>query len=230
MLLGGSIRENIDPFNEYTDALIWETLKMVQLKEYFEGAGKSILPANKSTTSNEQTEILIGTDNDSLGIVNNILDMALVSNNASNLSVGQRQLFCLARILIRVYAGRPSGQVIVLDECTANIDIETDRAIQNIIVNELKNSTILTIAHRLLTIIKYDLIIVLEKGELKEFGSPFWLLSYSDSSSVEIKSTPSSNRMNDWIRSGHFRNICRETNDFKNLFALAKENELEKSA
>ena len=128
---------------------------MVQLKEYFEGAGNSILlMANKSTTSIKQAEI--GTGNDLSGLlVHNILDMALVSNNASNLSEGQRQLFCLARILIRVYEGRPSGQVIVLDECTANIDIETDRAIQNIFVNELKSSTIFTIAHRLLTIIKY---------------------------------------------------------------------------
>ena len=210
---------------------------MVQLKDYFEGAGKSILLANKSTTFNEHTEIGIGTGSDTSGIVNNILDMALVSNNASNLSEGQRQLFFLARILIRVYEGRPSGQVIVLDECTANIDIETDRAIQNIIVNELKNCTILTIAHRLLTIIKYDLIIVLDKGELKELGSPFWLLSYSgsdpgsdtDSIGVGSNSSLSSNRKNDWIRNGYFKNICRETNDFKNLFALAKENELEKS-
>ncbi|XP_053376881.1 multidrug resistance-associated protein 1-like [Mercenaria mercenaria] len=87
-----------------------------------------------------------------------------------NLSVGQRQLICLARSLLR------KSNVLVLDEATAAVDMKTDELIQNTIRKEFQECTVLTIAHRLNTIIDYDRILVLEHGEVKEFDSPKLLL------------------------------------------------------
>ncbi|KAL4218281.1 Multidrug resistance-associated protein 1 [Mactra antiquata] len=87
-----------------------------------------------------------------------------------NLSVGQRQLICLARALLR------KSHVLVLDEATAAVDMETDTLIQGTIKNEFKHCTVLTIAHRLNTIIDYDRILVLDHGKVIEFDSPNVLL------------------------------------------------------
>ncbi|BFZ19578.1 hypothetical protein BsWGS_22617 [Bradybaena similaris] len=94
----------------------------------------------------------------------------------SNLSVGQRQLVCLARTLLR------KTKILVLDEATAAVDFETDELIQKTIRTEFKDSTVLTIAHRLNTILDYDRIMVLDKGKIKEFDSPSTLLA--DKSSI----------------------------------------------
>ncbi|XP_060068351.1 multidrug resistance-associated protein 1-like [Ylistrum balloti] len=93
-----------------------------------------------------------------------------------NLSVGQRQLVCLARSLLR------KTKILVLDEATAAVDMETDDLIQQTIRTEFKDSTVLTIAHRLNTIMDYNRIMVLDKGEICEFDSPDNLLK--DTSSV----------------------------------------------
>ncbi|KAL7026259.1 hypothetical protein ACKWTF_013819 [Chironomus riparius] len=98
-----------------------------------------------------------------------------VSEGGDNLSVGQRQLICLARALLR------KTRVLILDEATAAIDIETDELIQNTIRTEFKDCTILTIAHRLNTIMDSDRIIVLDQGKIVEFDSPNVLLSDKDS-------------------------------------------------
>lgn len=91
-------------------------------------------------------------------------------------SVGQRQLVCLARALLR-----KSTKILVLDEATAAIDVETDRLIQESIRECFGHCTILTIAHRLNTILDYDKILVMDGGEVKEFDSPRNLLSDSES-------------------------------------------------
>lgn len=98
-----------------------------------------------------------------------------VSEGGDNLSVGQRQLICLARALLR------KTKVLILDEATAAIDIETDELIQNTIRTEFNDCTILTIAHRLNTIMDSDRIIVLDQGKIVEFDSPNILLSDKDS-------------------------------------------------
>ncbi|CAM9017581.1 unnamed protein product [Wickerhamomyces anomalus] len=93
-----------------------------------------------------------------------------INEGGSNLSVGQRQLMCLARALLI-----PSS-ILILDEATAAVDVETDKVLQETIRKEFKNRTILTVAHRLNTIMDSDRIIVLDKGEVKEFDSPENLL------------------------------------------------------
>ncbi|CAK9004941.1 Multidrug resistance-associated protein 1 (ATP-binding cassette sub-family C member 1) (Glutathione-S-conjugate-translocating ATPase ABCC1) (Leukotriene C(4) transporter) (LTC4 transporter) [Durusdinium trenchii] len=98
-----------------------------------------------------------------------------VSEFGENFSQGQRQLLCLARAVLA------QAKILLLDEATSSVDYETDAAIQNTINSSFKGSTILTIAHRMLSIIEYDRILVLSDGQVAEFGSPDELLKDSDS-------------------------------------------------
>ncbi|XP_068898241.1 multidrug resistance-associated protein 1 isoform X6 [Tenebrio molitor] len=93
-----------------------------------------------------------------------------VTEGGENLSVGQRQLICLSRALLR------KTKVLVLDEATAAVDLETDDLIQRTIRTEFKDCTVLTIAHRLNTIMDSDRVIVLDQGKIVEFDSPSNLL------------------------------------------------------
>ncbi|KAK9886060.1 hypothetical protein WA026_014842 [Henosepilachna vigintioctopunctata] len=93
-----------------------------------------------------------------------------VTEGGENLSVGQRQLICLARALLR------KTKVLILDEATAAVDLETDDLIQSTIRREFKDCTVLTIAHRLNTIMDSDRVIVLDKGLIAEFDTPQNLL------------------------------------------------------
>uniref|UniRef100_A0A5F9C1S4 Multidrug resistance-associated protein 1 n=1 Tax=Oryctolagus cuniculus TaxID=9986 RepID=A0A5F9C1S4_RABIT len=92
------------------------------------------------------------------------------AEGGENLSVGQRQLVCLARALLR------KTKILVLDEATAAVDLETDDLIQSTIRTQFDDCTVLTIAHRLNTIMDYTRVIVLDKGEVRECGSPSQLL------------------------------------------------------
>uniref|UniRef100_T1J4L0 ABC-type glutathione-S-conjugate transporter n=1 Tax=Strigamia maritima TaxID=126957 RepID=T1J4L0_STRMM len=94
-----------------------------------------------------------------------------INEGGENLSVGQRQLVCLARALLR------KTKVLVLDEATAAVDLETDDLIQATIRKEFADCTVITIAHRLNTIMDSTRIMVLDQGEMKEFDSPTNLLS-----------------------------------------------------
>ncbi|CAG2176781.1 unnamed protein product, partial [Oppiella nova] len=98
----------------------------------------------------------------------------LVTEGGSNFSVGQRQLVCLARAILR------DNRVLVLDEATANVDHRTDALIQRTIREKFRYCTVITIAHRLNTIIDSDKVIVLDAGEVVEFGIPHTLLEKSD--------------------------------------------------
>lgn len=83
------------------------------------------------------------------------------------MSAGQKQLICLARALLR------KTKILILDEATAAIDLETDDLLQQTIRKEFKDCTVLTIAHRLNTIMDLDRIIVLDKGRIVEYGTRY---------------------------------------------------------
>ncbi|ORX67698.1 hypothetical protein BCR32DRAFT_297543 [Anaeromyces robustus] len=137
-LFSGTIRFNMDPFDEHTDEEIWEALENAGLK-------KAISELDNKLESE-------------------------VRANGENFSVGQRQLLCLARAMVR------DSHILVMDEATASVDIETDSVIQKALRTKFSNVTVLTIAHRLNTIIDYDKILVLNKGEVLEYDTPKNLL------------------------------------------------------
>lgn len=93
-----------------------------------------------------------------------------ISEGGENLSVGQRQLVCLARVLLR------KAKILVLDEATASVDMETDNLVQSTIKREFYNCTILTIAHRLHTVMDSERVLVLDAGRILEYDTPNNLL------------------------------------------------------
>ncbi|KAF8957433.1 multidrug resistance-associated ABC transporter [Flammula alnicola] len=143
-LFEGTLRENIDPVGEYSDADIWVALRQAHLKEYVESL------ADK-------------------------LD-APVREGGSSLSAGQKQLLCFARALLR------KSKILVLDEATSAVDLDTDQAIQDIIHGPaFAEVTMLTIAHRLNTILESDRVVVMDSGVVAEIDTPTNLLNNSSS-------------------------------------------------
>ena len=194
-LMQGTLKFNIDPFDEFTQLEILECLKRVKLDELLVQDS----PKNKNNLQNgnkngdqggnenmdtetENQQIYLETERSILGrgqeppgfVDQATLDQRLlnyeIEAKGSNLSLGQRQLICIARALIR------KPKILLMDEATANIDEKTDSLIQGIIINQLPNTTVLTIAHRLNTIILYDKVVVLDNGIKIEEGSPHSLL------------------------------------------------------
>lgn len=94
-----------------------------------------------------------------------------VSDDGSNFSMGQRQLVCLARAILR------NNNILILDEATANVDAETDNLIQTTIRTQFANCTVLTIAHRLHTVMDSDRVLVMDAGRMVELGHPHELLN-----------------------------------------------------
>ena len=139
VLFSGTIRYNLDPFSQYTDEELWETLRKINLYQII-----SDMPLS--------------------------LD-SLVTEGGDNWSLGQRQLICLGRAVLK------KSKVILLDEATASVDFETDETIQNLIRSDFCNSTVITIAHRLNTIADYDRVMVLSFGKILEFARPTTLLA-----------------------------------------------------
>lgn len=143
VLFTGTVRSNLDPFDEHSDDAVWRALEMVQLKETIAGMDEQL-----------------GT---------RVAEMGL------GFSVGQRQLMCFARALL----GHVS--VLFLDEATASCDIETDKLIQETLRTSFAHCTVVTIAHRLNTIMDSDRILVMSAGKLEEFDTPYALLSDTSS-------------------------------------------------
>lgn len=97
-----------------------------------------------------------------------------VQDGGSNFSVGQRQLICLARAILR------NNKILILDEATANVDSQTDALIQETIRSRFAECTVITIAHRLNTIMDSDKVLVLDAGKIVEYGHPFELIESSN--------------------------------------------------
>ncbi len=138
ILFIGTVRSNLDPFNQYDDNLLWSALEQVQLKDLV-------------------NEMNSGLDSE-------------IQKGGSNLSVGQKQLICLARAILK------KSKILIIDEATANVDFKTDSLVQKAIRECFSNCTVLTIAHRLSTIIDNDKIMCLNKGKLENFGHPYDLI------------------------------------------------------
>ncbi|XP_014480641.1 PREDICTED: multidrug resistance-associated protein 5-like isoform X2 [Dinoponera quadriceps] len=143
ILFSGTIRSNLDPFQQHADSDIWDALEKTRMKDKV-----SLMPGN--------------------------LD-ASVGFGGNNLSVGERQLLCLSRALLH------SAKILLLDEATAAVDPETEAAVQNTLQTEFVDCTVLTIAHRLQTVVASDRILVMSDSRVVEFDTPAVLLSRPDS-------------------------------------------------
>ena len=154
-LFRGTIRSNLDPFNEHTDLELWSALRQSDLVD-----------AN-ADLDDKTTHGRIHLD-------------SIVEEEGLNFSLGQRQLMALARALVR------GSRIIVCDEATSSVDMETDQKIQRTIQSGFKGKTLLCIAHRLKTIINYDRICVMEQGRIAELDTPIRL----------------------WEEGGIFRSMC----------------------
>lgn len=96
-----------------------------------------------------------------------------ISDGGANFSMGQRQLICLARAILC------NNRILIMDEATANVDPETDHLIQNTIRKNFADCTVLTIAHRLHTVMDSDKVLVMDAGRIVEFGHPYELIQKS---------------------------------------------------
>ena len=153
-LFRGTIRSNLDPFNEHTDLELWSALRQSDL-------------VGPDEHLDDKTHGRIHLD-------------GIVEEEGLNFSLGQRQLMALARALVR------GSQIIVCDEATSSVDMETDQKIQRTIQTGFKGKTLLCIAHRLKTIINYDRICVMDQGRIAELDRPLRL----------------------WEEGGIFRSMC----------------------
>jgi ATP-binding cassette subfamily C (CFTR/MRP) protein 1 len=104
----------------------------------------------------------------------------VVSDDGDNWSVGQRQLFCLGRVLLR------RNKILVLDEATASIDSATDAILQSVIRQQFTSCTVITIAHRVPTVTDSDRVMVLSYGKLLEYDTPAKLLEDKDSAFAKL--------------------------------------------
>ncbi|KAG5417561.1 BPT1 [Candida metapsilosis] len=159
-----SVRENLDPFGEYTDEKLWKALELAHLKEHVEKMESGPTEAEKEASNNpDELPKKYGLDAD-------------IEEGGSNLSAGQKQLLCLARALLN-----ETSKILVLDEATAAVDFQTDKIIQETIREQFKDKTIITIAHRIDTIMDSDKILVLDQGKVAEFDTPENLLKNQNS-------------------------------------------------
>lgn len=144
-LFQGTVRSNLDPFQEHTDLELWSALRQADL-----------VPADANMEDRKADGSRIHLD-------------SVVEEDGLNFSLGQRQLMALARALVR------GSQIIVCDEATSSVDMETDDKIQRTMATGFKGKTLLCIAHRLRTIIGYDRICVMDAGRIAELATPLEL-------------------------------------------------------
>ncbi|KAL4488821.1 hypothetical protein ABPG72_016474 [Tetrahymena utriculariae] len=181
LLFSGTIRSNIDPYKKYTDSQICDVLQKVEIWNQLDSILQKQL--EKESKEKKQDGQLSNNPNYQMEQTQKKKLEIVVEGGGSNFSLGQRQLICIARALIK------KPKVLLMDEATASIDEMTDRLIQNMIKKELTQTTVVTIAHRLKTIIQYDRIVVLELGNLKEIETPSTLLENENSYFYKLVNT-----------------------------------------
>ncbi|KAG8899528.1 hypothetical protein FRC01_010481 [Tulasnella sp. 417] len=120
------------------------------------------------------------------------LESKVSAHGGANFSQGQRQLIAMARALLR------RSSIMIMDEATSSIDFSTDALVQRTIREEFSNSLLITIAHRIRTIIDYDRLIVLDQGRIGEFDTPLNLIQREG---------------------GVFRGMCLKSGQFEELLA-----------
>ncbi|KAJ2762341.1 hypothetical protein H4S06_000713 [Coemansia sp. BCRC 34490] len=198
VLFNGTIRFNLDPFGEYSDEIVWDALRRTHLVR--ERGSQTVSTA--ASVAEEAAAISPVASDSPLALermagIFRSLD-AEIKENGQNLSLGQRQLVALARALVR------RSKLIIMDEATASVDFDTDDRIQRTIRGpEFADSTLFCIAHRLRTVIDYDKVLVLDKGNVAEFDTPSNLLK------------------ND---GGIFRSMCEKSGEYEYLLAAANSN------
>ncbi|KAI9841606.1 MAG: hypothetical protein M1837_000513 [Sclerophora amabilis] len=150
VLFSGTVRSNLDPFDQYDDADLLDALQRVQLIR---------------TESRDELDTPPGpNEGNNINVFESL--SSLISESGLNLSQGQRQLLCLARAIV----SRP--KIMILDEATSAVDMSTDVLIQRSIREEFTDTTLLVIAHRLSTIVDFDKILVMSQGKVAEYDSP----------------------------------------------------------
>ncbi|KZO90715.1 hypothetical protein CALVIDRAFT_542481 [Calocera viscosa TUFC12733] len=204
VLFSGTIRDNLDPFGEHTDDDCWDALRRVHLisesryNSHRSSQASSREPSRPSSPTADTASDATPTSVTSATVVAEervvITLETQVSSGGSNFSQGQRQLIALARALLRQSA------MIIMDEATASVDFETDSKIQATIRNEFSSSLLLTIAHRIRTIIDYDRLLVLDAGRVAEFDTPINLLNK---------------------QSGIFKDMCLKSGTYQELYDSA---------
>lgn len=155
VLFSGTVRSNLDPFNEFEDDRLKEVLQRVGLLTISRIHSNHSL--NSLTGGNGQSMAIKSLDDD-------------VTEEGSNFSVGQRQLLVIARALLR------DAKIVIMDEATASVDADTDARIQRVMRAEFKGSTCITVAHRINTILDSDYILVMDNGRAEEFDTPEYLM------------------------------------------------------
>jgi ABC-type multidrug transport system fused ATPase/permease subunit len=151
-LFSGTVRQNLDPFNRHTDVEIWAALETSGVKEVVQALPDAV---------------------DSAGMILGSGLLAMCEENGGNFSVGERQLLCLARAILS------RNRILIMDEATANVDLDTDRKVQQAIREcfSERGCTVIMIAHRLRTIIDCDQVLVMHDGTIAEAGHPHELLA-----------------------------------------------------
>lgn len=165
-LFRGTVRSNLDPFGEHTDLELWSALRQADLVDA--DAEPSSLGAGANNNNSSSKNTTSGTTNTGRDPGRIHLD-TVVEEDGLNFSLGQRQLMALARALVR------GSRIIVCDEATSSVDMETDDKIQATIASGFRGRTLLCIAHRLRTIIGYDRICVMDQGRIAELDTPLEL-------------------------------------------------------
>ena len=192
-LFEGTLRFNIDPSGNYSDEQLIEVLRAVSVIQTIKSedlvtqriqdlkgernTDQKNSGSNENSSSPKNIEKILNLNNDPFilkirneGASNAEKLQFKIDSKGANLSTGQRQLICIARALIN------KPKILLMDEATANIDQRTDSIVQRLIKTRLGETTVITIAHRLLSVIQYDKVIVLENGEKVEEGAPYNLL------------------------------------------------------